>query len=45
MDSNDELKELDIIIISIAIKIENLNLDKILIDGKSYESILVYNIS
>ena len=45
MDSNDELKELDIIIISMTIKIEKFNLDKILIDGKLYESILVYNIS
>ena len=50
MDSNDELKEIDlkivrVIIISKTIKIENFNLGNILIDQKSYENILVYNIS
>ena len=33
------------VIISITIKIEDLDLDNILIDEKSYKNILVYNIS
>ena len=50
MDSNDELKETDIknrtcYYFDDITKIENFNLDYILIDVKSYENILVYNIS
>ena len=50
MDSNDELRETDIknricYYFDDIIKIENFNLDNILIDEKSYKSILVYNIS
>ena len=50
IDSNDELKETDIknrtcYYFDDITKIENFNLDSILIDVKSYENILVYNIS
>ena len=50
MDSNDELKETDIknrtcYYFDDITKIENFNLDYILIDVKSYENILVHNIS
>ena len=50
MESNDELKEIDIknhtcYYFDEMVKIESFNLDNILIDEKSYESILVYNIS
>ena len=50
MDSSDELKETDIKNIKCyyfdnIIKIEDLDLDNILIDEKSYKNILVYNIS
>ena len=50
MDSNDELKEIDIkkcacYFFDDIIKIEHFNLGKILIDKKSYENILVYNSS
>ena len=50
MDSNDELKETDIknrtcYYFDDITKIENFNIDYILIDVKSYENILVYNIS
>ena len=50
MDSNDELKKIDIKIrmyyyFDHIIKIKDFNLDNILIDEKSYENILVYNIS
>ena len=50
MDSNDELKETVIknrtyYYFDDIIKIEDFNLDNILIDEKSYEYILVYNIS
>ena len=49
-DSNDELKEIDIknrkcYYLDDIIKIEDFNLDNILIDEKSCENILVYNIS
>ena len=50
MDSNNELKEIDIknrtcYYFDDIIKIENLDLDNISINKKSYEYILVYNIS
>ena len=50
MDCNDKLKEIDIknrscYYFDDIIKIENFNLDNILIDDKSHENILVYNIS
>ena len=50
MDSNDELKEIDIkyrmcYYFDDIIKIEKFNLDNILIDEKSYENVLIYNIS
>ena len=50
MDSNGELKEIDIKIRTCyyfdgIIKIEDFNLDNILIDEKSYENISVSNIS
>ena len=50
MDSNDELKEIDIknrtcYYFHDIIKIEDFNLDNILIYEKSYENILVHNIS
>ena len=50
MGSNGELKEIDIKIRTCyyfhdIIKFEDFNLDDILIDEKSYENILVYNIS
>ena len=50
MDRNNELKDIDIenrtcYYFDDIIKIENCNLDNILIDRKSYENILVYNIS
>ena len=50
MDSNDKLKEINIYnrtcyYFDDIIKIEDFNLDKVLIDEKSYENILVYNIS
>ena len=49
MDSYDRLKEIDIkkrtcYYFNDIIKIEDINLDNILIDEKSYENILVYNI-
>ena len=49
MDSNDELKEMNIknrtsYYFDDIIKIEDFNLDNILINEKSYENILVYNI-
>ena len=50
MDSKNELKEIDIknricyYFIEI-IKIEDFNLDNILIDEKSYQNVLVHNIS
>ena len=48
MDSNDELKEMDIknrlcYYFDDMIKIEDFDPDNILIDKKSYENILVYN--
>ena len=48
MESNDELKEINIInrtcyYFDGIIKIEDFNLDNILIDVKSYANILVYN--
>ena len=50
MDNNDELKQTDIKIRTCyyfddVIKIEDFNLDNILIDEKSYENVLVHNIS
>ena len=50
MSSNDALKEIDIknrtrYYFDDIIKIEDCNLDNILIDGKSHENILVYNTS
>ena len=50
MDSNDELNETDIknrtcYYFDDIIKIEDFNLDNVLIDEKSYKNILVYNIS
>ena len=50
MDSCDELKEIDIksrtyYYIDDMIKIQDFNLDNILIDEKLYENILVYNVS
>ena len=50
MESNDKLKEIDIknctcYYFHDIIKIEDLDLDNILTDEKSYENILVYNIS
>ena len=42
MDSKDEVKEIHVIILIPSL---NFNLDNILIDKKSYENILVYNIS
>ena len=50
MESNDELKQIDIknrtcYYFDDIIKIEDFNLDNILIDEKSYEKILVYNIT
>ena len=49
MDSNEELKEIGIknrtcYYFDNIIKTEDLNLDNVLIDEKSYENILVYNI-
>ena len=50
MESNDKLKEIDIknftsYYLDDIIKIEDVDLDDILIDEKSYENYLVYNIS
>ena len=50
MDSNDELKEIEIKICTCynfdnIIKIEDFHLEYIFIDEKSYENYLVYNIS
>ena len=50
MESNDRLKEIDIknctcYYFDDMIKIKDFDLDNILIDEKSYENILVYNIS
>ena len=50
MDSNNEIKEIDIknrtcYFFDDISKIENCNLNNILIDEKSYKNILVYNIS
>ena len=50
MDSNDELKEIDIknrmgYYFDDIIKIEDLNLDDVSIDEKWYKNILIYNIS
>ena len=50
MESNDELNKIDIknhacYLFNDIIKIEDFDLDNILIDEKSYEDILVYNIS
>ena len=50
MESNDKLKEIDIknftsYYLDDIIKIEDVDLDDILIDEKSYENLLVYNIS
>ena len=50
MDSNEKLKKNNIYnrtcyYFDDIIKIEDFNLDKMLIDEKSYENILVYNIS
>ena len=50
MDSNDELKEIDINNSTCyysggIFKIEDFNLDNMLLDKKSYENILVYTIS
>ena len=50
MSSNDALKEIDIknrtrYYFDDIIKIEDCNLDNILIDGRSHENILVYNTS
>ena len=50
MESNDELKEIDIkdciwYYFNDIIKTEDFDFDNILIDEKSYENILVYNIS
>ena len=50
MERNDELKEIDIknrtcFYFGNITKIEDFNLDNILIHEKSYENILVYNIS
>ena len=50
MDSNDELKEIDIksrtcYYFDGIIKMEDFRLDNVLIDEKSYENILIYNIS
>ena len=50
MNSNDELKETDIknrscYYFDDRIKTEHCNFDDFLIDGKSYEDVLVYNIS
>ena len=50
MDSNNESNEIDIkngicYYFDDIIKIEDLDLDNILIDGNSYENILGYNIS
>ena len=50
MDGNDQLKEIDIknrtsYYYDDLIKIEVFEVDNILIDKKSYENILVYNIS
>ena len=49
MESNDKLKQIDIkncicYYFDDIIKIEDFHLDNILIDEKSYENILVYNI-
>ena len=50
MESNDELKEIDIkdciwYYFNDIIKTEDFDFDNILIDEKSYENILVYDIS
>ena len=49
MEGNDKLKEIDIrngtYYFDNITKFEDLDLDNILIDAKSYENILVYNIS
>ena len=50
MDSNDKLKEIDVknracYSFDHIIKTEDFHLDNILVDQKSYESTLVYNIS
>ena len=50
MDSNDELKETDLknrtcYYFDDIVKIENFNINNILIDEKPYENILVYNSS
>ena len=50
MDSNDEVKEIDIknctcYYFNSLIKIEDFNPNNILIDEKPYQNILVYNIS
>ena len=50
MDSNDELKEIDIknrtcYYFDVIIKIEDFDINNILIDEKPFENVLVYNIS
>ena len=45
MDSNDELKEIDIKKCDVIIKIKDFNHDNILRNKKSYENILVFKIS
>ena len=50
MESNDKLNEIDIrnrtcYYFDDIIEIQDFDLDNILIDGKSYENILFYNIS
>ena len=50
MESHDKLKEIDIknrtcFYFDHIIKIDDFDLDNILIDGKSYQNILVWNIS
>ena len=50
MESNDELKEIDIksqacYYFADVIKIEGFGFDNILLDKKSYEDILIYDIS
>ena len=45
MESNDDIKNSTCYYFDEIIKFEDFSLDNILIDGKSYKNILVYNIS
>ena len=45
MENNHEFKKMAHIVISMKIKIEDFDFDNILVDEKSHENVLVFNIS